>query len=56
MNGDRMGGWLRGETAPSVAEVYHPKIADYFEGLPNTERAVRRRPVGPALHGAISGL
>ncbi|MGI5939681.1 MAG: type III-B CRISPR-associated protein Cas10/Cmr2 [Thermoleophilia bacterium] len=55
MDGDRMGGWLRGETAPSVAEVYHPKIAGYFEGLPNTEEGLRaRRPVGPALHGAIS--
>jgi len=55
MDGDHLGRWLRGENAPTVAEVYQSKIAGYFKDLPNTETALgARRPVGPGLHAAIS--
>lgn len=55
MDGDHMGRWLRGEKSPKLAEAVHPKMRDYFAAhgaaaaLDET-----RRPVGPALHAAIS--
>jgi CRISPR-associated protein Cmr2 len=55
MDGDSMGKWLRGENAPTVREVLHSKIREYYEGLPNTMDGLdAKRPLGPALHMALS--
>lgn len=63
MDGDHLGAWLRGERSPTVESVMHPKMVDYYRGLrdaqrralPQVEAALRaRRPVGPALHAALS--
>ncbi|WP_424831270.1 type III-B CRISPR-associated protein Cas10/Cmr2 [Ruegeria sp.] len=59
MDGDDLGGWLRGQHMPKVRDVMHPKMRDWFEqiGNPNVKTAFEtRRPVGPALHAAISGV
>ncbi len=53
MDADDMGLWLKGDHAPKVSEVMHPKLAGYFRQL-DSERVEARRPVGPALHAAIS--
>ena len=52
MDADHMGRWLKGEYAPKVGESMHPKLVKYFEGLGADLSA--KRPVGPALHAAIS--
>ena len=50
-----MGGWLRGEKAPTLSAVLHPHTRDYFAGISDTAASLAaRRPVGPALHAAIS--
>ncbi len=56
LDGDDVGGWLRGENSPAVREVMHPKLVQYYEGLgPATKAGLdAKRPVGPALHAAIS--
>jgi CRISPR-associated protein Cmr2 len=55
LNGDNMGGWLRGENAPALRDVLHPDLRDYFAGLPGTAAGLDApRPVGPALHAAFS--
>jgi len=56
LDGDDVGGWLRGEKSPKVRQVMHPKLVEYYEGLGDTAKAGldARRPVGPALHAAIS--
>lgn len=57
MDGDEMGKWLRGEKSPEVQKVMHRKLQDYFRGLSDSrvEQAfTAQRPVGPALHAAIS--
>ncbi len=56
LDADNMGGWLRGELAPAVREVLHPKLTAYFESLGAGARdgLDAQRPVGPALHAAIS--
>lgn len=56
LDGDDLGGWLRGEKSPRVREVMHPKLLSYFEGLEAKAQAGldAKRPVGPALHAAIS--
>ncbi len=62
LDGDDLGGWLRGEKSPKVREVMHPRLVQYYEGLASdTQRASEvkrgldaRRPVSPALHAAIS--
>jgi CRISPR-associated protein Cmr2 len=55
MDGDNMGGWLRGENSPQVGEVLHPDLREYFARLSDTKESLAaRRPVGPALHAAIS--
>jgi CRISPR-associated protein Cmr2 len=55
MDGDHMGRWLRGEMSPKLSETIHPKIRNYFKA---SGAAVAlegtARPVGPALHAAIS--
>ncbi len=64
MDGDDMGRWLRGEKSPQVGEVMQPDLVHYFEGLgaklgaewgAKIDKGLKkRRPVGPALHAAIS--
>ena len=56
LDGDDLGGWLRGEKSPKVREVMHPDLVRYYEGLGQATRAGldAKRPVGPALHAAIS--
>lgn len=57
MDGDDIGGWLRGDNSPVLRDVMHRKMRDYFEGIggPKIEAALAaRRPVGPALHASIS--
>lgn len=56
LDGDDLGGWLRGERSPQVREVMHPDLVRYYEGLGDRAKAGldARRPVGPALHAAIS--
>ncbi len=56
MDADRMGRWLKGNHAPKVREVMHPKIVDYYERLGDKAKdgLDARRPVGPALHASIS--
>ena len=55
MDGDHMGAWLRGERNPKLDVVIHPKMRDYFRRQRAQQILERtRRPVGPALHAAIS--
>ena len=56
LDGDDLGGWLRGENSPTVREVMHPDLVRYYEGLGNASKAGldAKRLVGPALHAAIS--
>lgn len=55
MDADRMGKWLRGDNTPSVRAVLHPKLRAYYEGLTGAQAGLNAaRPVGPALHAAIS--
>ena len=59
MDGDDLGDWLRGQHMPKVKDVMHTEMRDWFEkiGHPNVTPALEtRRPVGPALHAAISGV
>lgn len=56
MDGDRMGAWLSGDEAPAIRDVLHPKLASYFGKLgPEALKSLAaKRPVGPAMHAAIS--
>jgi CRISPR-associated protein Cmr2 len=56
LDGDELGGWLRGEKSPQVREVMHPDLVKYYEGLAQAARKGldAQRPVSPALHVAIS--
>jgi CRISPR-associated protein Cmr2 len=55
MDGDSMGKWLRGDKAPTVRQVLHSKLREYFEGLPKAKDGLAaKRPLGPALHSALS--
>ncbi len=54
LDGDELGGWLRGEKSPQVREVMHPRLVDYYEQLGQQSGLDAKRPVGPALHAAIS--
>ncbi len=56
LDGDDLGLWLRGEKSPRVCDVMHPKLVTYYESLGEKARQGLkvRRPVGPALHAAIS--
>lgn len=58
-DGDQMGEWLAGRKAPQVREILHPKLVESFESRPDSDGIFTRglnarRPVGPALHAAIS--
>jgi CRISPR-associated protein Cmr2 len=55
MDGDEMGRWLRGENSPELHQVLHPDLHQYFARLPGAAEGLDTcRPVGPALHAAIS--
>ena len=57
LDGDEMGRWLAGQKTPPLHDLLHPKLRRYFAQLedPRAEGGLAaRRPVGPALHGAIS--
>ena len=56
MDADHMGQWLKGDNAPQVREVLHPKMVRYYEECGEQGRAGldAKRPVGPALHASIS--
>jgi CRISPR-associated protein Cmr2 len=56
LDGDDLGGWLRGENSPKVRDVMHPDLARYYESLGKATQdgLDAKRPVGPALHAAIS--
>ncbi len=56
MDADNMGQWLKGDRAPRVREVLHPKMVRYYDSLGEQAAAGlnAKRPVGPALHASIS--
>ncbi len=56
LDGDDLGAWLRGEKSPRVREVMHPTLVSYYEGLGDQAKVGldATRPVGPALHAAVS--
>jgi CRISPR-associated protein Cmr2 len=56
IDGDDMGKWLAGELAPEVGKILHPSTKTYFESLGQKARdaLASNRPVGPAMHAAIS--
>ena len=56
MDGDHLGRWLRGEKSPPMRKVMHPDLVNYFGKLgPTTTAGLEaRRPLGPALHAALS--
>lgn len=58
LDGDALGEWLRGDRSPTVGELMHPELRDgYFRKLGDArvEAALQqKRPVGPALHAALS--
>jgi CRISPR-associated protein Cmr2 len=54
MDGDRMGEWLRGEKNPALNQAIHPRMAEYYTRIGAGDNLHARRPVGPALHAAIS--
>lgn len=61
-DGDQMGEWLAGRKAPQVREVLHRTLVDHFvdsfKDRPDQDVFAKglnaQRPVGPALHAAIS--
>ncbi len=56
MDGDDLGGWLRGDRAPPLKDVLHPDTMDDLlrASGPRAEAALAaRRPVGPELQAAI---
>ena len=53
IDADDMGLWLRGEKAPHVGNIIHPKLKKYFERY-EAQGLEAKRPLGPALHGSIS--
>jgi CRISPR-associated protein Cmr2 len=55
MDGDQMGGWLRGDRNPPVSQAIHPDLAEYYARIGAVDNLQSKRPVGPALHAAISG-
>jgi CRISPR-associated protein Cmr2 len=55
MDGDDLGGWLRGEYSPPLRDVLHPDLRDYFAARDGAAAGLAApRPVGPALHTAIN--
>lgn len=57
MDGDELGRWLAGEKTLPLGPLLHPKLRRYFESIGGQRvdaGLAARRPVGPALHAAIS--
>ena len=54
MDGDQMGQWLRGDKNPTLHQAIHPRMAEYFARIGASDQLNAKRPVGPALHAAIS--
>lgn len=57
MDADHMGAWLRGENTATLREILHEKLVGYFAALADPAAGASldaKRPVGPALHAAIS--
>jgi len=58
LDGDNMGGWLKGDFAPNIDQVFHSRVwknlsTDYKEELKNVCNK-GKRPMSPAIHCAIS--
>jgi CRISPR-associated protein Cmr2 len=58
LDGDNMGKWLKGEFAPPIEQVFHSQV---WKNLPeaykndlNNVCHEGKRPISPAIHGAIS--
>ncbi len=55
LDGDELAGWLSGDKSPQVREILHPDLRAYFEKHAGASDGLdAQRPVGPALHAAIS--
>lgn len=56
MDGDSLGDWLsaRHPSSPTLEDAYAPQIQDYLQSIGLQDVLKSRRPVGPALHAAIS--
>ena len=54
LDGDEMGKWLRGDKSPQVRKIVHPKLGEYYQLKGAAKGLDARRPVGPALHAALS--
>lgn len=55
MDGDHMGQWISGRKNPSVGEVLHPRIVEYFQKDPELREFLRKQhPMSPAWHTALS--
>jgi CRISPR-associated protein Cmr2 len=54
VDGDQMGGWLRGDRNPPVSQAIRPGLAEYYARIGALDNLQAKRPVGPALHAAIS--
>jgi CRISPR-associated protein Cmr2 len=54
MDGDQMGQWLRGDQNPPLSHAIHPDLVKYFAQVGASDHLHAKRPVGPALHAAIS--
>lgn len=58
LDGDNMGGWLKGDFAPTIDQAFHSRVwenlpEDYKKDLKKVCRE-GKRPMSPAIHGAIS--
>jgi CRISPR-associated protein Cmr2 len=58
LDGDNMGKWLKGDFAPNIDKVFHSRVWENFPDKYKKElKEVCRggkRPMSPAIHGAIS--
>jgi CRISPR-associated protein Cmr2 len=54
LDGDQMGQWLRGDKNPTLNQAIHPDLVKYFARIGAADHLRAKRPVGPALHAAIS--
>lgn len=56
MDGDSMGDWLSGRhpDSPTLQDAYAEQLREYFHAIGAKQHLKARRPVGPALHAAIS--
>lgn len=54
MDGDHMGQWLQGQKTPSLRQIMHTDIVEYFRRQGIEKELDVRRAVSPALHASIS--